>query len=190
MTNTGHKALLTTAAFAVAVIVLAATSGRTGATPVRAAEGQVVWGTWALALDSTPFGIPGGFLPGVFTFHRDGTFTGTDGGDIGSVPFATTDTAQQGVWVQTGGQIHGTSLFLRTDQTSGEIEGWHRVRFALQLSTDGDQLSGVAAEDVLECDPSGPTPFTLLNCPDPIAGTFTLAPFPIPIQFRRLEVIP
>jgi len=188
--NSRSKALLTAAAFAVAGIVLAAASDRTGGRAVGQAQAHVVWGTWALALDSTPFGIPGGFLPGVFTFHRDGTLTGTDGGDIGSLPFTTTDTAQQGVWVQMGGQIRGTSLFLRKDETSGEIEGWHRVRFTLQLSADGDQLSGVAAEDVLECDPSGPTPFKLLNCPDPITGTFALSPFPIPIQFRRLGVIP
>lgn len=187
MGNTRSRAFIISAAFAVAVTVLAATSDRMAASARN--EGKVVWGTWVLALDATPFGIPGGTLPGLFTFHRDGTFTGTDGGDLGSFPFTTTDTAQQGVWVRTGGQIKGISLFLRKDETTGDLEGWHRARFTLQLSGDGDRLSGVAEEDVLACSPSGPTPFKLLNCPDPVTGTFTLSPFPIPIEFRRLRVV-
>jgi hypothetical protein len=178
------------AAFGVAVIVLAATSDRPAASPAGNRAGKVVWGTWVLALDSAPFGIPGGFLAGLFTIHRDGTFTTTDGGDLGSFPFTTTDTAQQGVWVQRGRRIQGTSLFLRQDEITGQVEGWHRVRFTHELSGDGDQLSGVAEEDVLACDPSGPTPFKLLNCPDPITGTFSLSPFPIPIQFKRLRLVP
>ena len=108
--------------------------------------------------------------PGLFTFHRNGTFSGTDGGDLGSYPFTTTHTAQQGVWVQAGGQVRGTSLFLRKDESTGQLEGWHRARFTLQLCGDGDRLSGFAEEEVLACDPTGPTPFTLFNCPDPIAG--------------------
>lgn len=187
MKNIRSRALILSAACAAALTVLAATPDRTAASPA-AAGGRVVWGTWVLALDATPFGIPGGFLPGLFTFHRDGTFTGTDGGDLGSVPFTTTDTAQQGVWVQRGGQIHGTSLFLRSDEITGEIEGWHRARFTLHLSADHDQMFGMAEEDVLAC-PAGPTPFKLLNCPDPIASAFALSPFPIPIQFTRLQVV-
>lgn len=189
MTNTAGRALLISAAIMGAVMVGGVTSVGTAANPAAADNGHTVWGTWALALDSTPFGIPGGFLPGVVMFHRDGTFTSTDGGDIGSFPFATTDTAQQGVWVQTGGQIQGTSLFLRKDETTGQLEGWHRARFTLQL-TGADRLSGFGAEDVLECDPAGPTPFKLLNCPNPITGTFSLSPFPLPIQYTRLRVVP
>jgi hypothetical protein len=184
------RSLMISAVLAVAVIVLTATPDRMAASQAGAGNTKVVWGTWALALDSTPFGIPGGFLPGLFTVHRDGTCTGTDGGDLGSFPFTTTDTAQQGVWVQTGRQVRGTSLFLRKDETTGELEGWHRVRFELQVSADGDRLTGLAAEEVLACDPAGPTPFRLLNCPDPIAGMFSPSPFPIPIAFRRLRVVP
>ncbi|HXW07831.1 MAG TPA: hypothetical protein VD833_21555 [Vicinamibacterales bacterium] len=190
MDSTRSQVLVTSAVVAVAVVVLTMWSDRTAASPAEASRGQLVWGTWVLALDATPFGIPGGFLPGVFTFHRDGTFTGTDGGDLGSFPFTTTDTAQHGVWVQAGGQIRGTSLFLRKDEATGQLEGWHRGRFTLQLSGAGDLLSGFAEEEVLACDPTGPTPFTLLNCPDPITGMFSPSPFPIPIQFRRLRIVP
>jgi hypothetical protein len=190
--RTRRKALLISAAFTAAVIVLAATANRTAAGPHGAAassSGQVVWGTWAIAVDATPFGIPGGFLPGLTTFHQDGTLIATDGCDIGSFPFSTTDTTQQGVWVRRGEQILATTLFLRKDETTGEIEGWHRIRFTLQFGADGDHLFGLADEDVLECDPGGPTPFKLFNCPDPVTGVYTLSPFAIPIQLTRLRVV-
>jgi hypothetical protein len=170
---------------AAATVLLAAGSYWTG-TGVPA-PGETIWGTWYLAVDSTPFGIPGGTLPALLSIHQDGTLTITDAGDLGSSPFTTTDTAQQGIWVQTGNQtFETTTLFLRKDEVSGELEGWHRVRATLQFGTDRDHLAGFAEEEVLACDPAGPTPFKLLNCPNPITSVFPPAPFPIPIELTRL----
>jgi hypothetical protein len=56
------RSLMISAVLAVAVIVLTATPDRMAASQAGAGNTKVVWGTWALALDSTPFGIPGGFL--------------------------------------------------------------------------------------------------------------------------------
>lgn len=149
------------------------------------------WGTWVIAVATDPFGIPGGTLPGVLTIHRDGTMIVSDGGDLGSFPFMSTDTPQQGVWIQNGPRsLEAVSLFLRKDEVSGEIEGWHRVRFTLRFGADNDHLVGEAREEVLTCDPAGPTPFRLFNCADPTTSAFDPAPFAIPVQLTRLGVRP
>jgi hypothetical protein len=159
--------------------------------PVSAAQNQgtTPWDVWALAVETDPFGIPGGTLPGLVTIHRDGTLMISDGGDIGAFPFATTDTPQHGVWIQNGPRsIEAVSLFLRKDEVTGEIEGWHRVRLTLGFGADNDHLVGEAREEVLVCNPAEPTDFRLFNCPDPTVGAFEPAPFAIPVRLTRLRV--
>ena len=189
MGATSAKTLVTAATFVVVgVALIAGLRSTTTAQNQGHNQGHVFWGTWVLALDSTPFGIPGGTLPGVMTIHQDGTLSIADGGDIGSFPLTTTDIAQRGVWTRTGQTIKGVTLWLRKDEVSGEIEGWHRGRFSLWFDGDNDHLAGVAEEDVLACNPTEPTPFKLLNCPDPTTTAFALAPFQIPIHLTRLRM--
>ena len=179
--------------FCFAIIALAGFMGCGG--PYSAAsdppgQGAELWGTWYLALDTTPFGIPGGTLPALFTFHRDGTWLSSDGGDLASNPFTTLDTAQHGAWVDAGnGTFVATSLFLQKDTISGDLTSWHRVRIALQfVGNDFDQMKADVTEQVLPCDASGPTPFLLFNCPNPITTEFPPAPVPdVPASLTRLR---
>lgn len=145
-------------------------------------------GTWYLALDLSAVGLPpGSTLPAVAAFHRDGIFNISDPGDLSSVPFLELDTTQYGSWYRTeDGTYHATSLFLRKAD-NGELEGWHRVRFTLQLEKRSNRLVGVVTEEVLACPATGPGPFALFNCPDPITGEFTAIPTEIPISGRRLR---
>lgn len=187
MTNTRKKSVLFSTVLAAALIVLSAGSFPSAAGAQT--DGRTIWGTWVITLDTAVFGFPGGTFRGVLTFHRDGTLSITDAGDLASIPFTTSDTAQQGVWVQTGQQtLRATTLFLRKDEVTGDVEGWHRVRFAFQFGSDGDHLAGFGYEELLACDPSGPTPLKLLNCPDPTTSDFEPAPFAIPITLTRLRV--
>lgn len=183
--NTRKKSVLIPTVFAAALIVLSWGSFRTASGAQT--DGRTIWGTWVITLDTTVFGFPGGTFRGVATFHQDGTLSITDAGDLASIPFTTSDTAQQGVWVQTGQQtLRATTLFLRKDEVTGDVEGWHRVRFVFQFGSDGDHLAGFGYEEVLACDP-GPTPFELLNCPDPTTSDFEPAPFAIPMTLARLR---
>jgi hypothetical protein len=186
VTNSRKRTFLASTALAAAMMFLAGSDP--GAASAQG-NGRVFWGTWVITLDTGVFGFPGGTFRGLATVHRDGTLMLTDGGDLASFPFSTSDTTQQGVWVQTGPQtLRSTTLFLRKDEASGEIEGWHRVRITAQFGSDGDHMMGFAYEEVLACDPSGPTPVKLLNCPDPTTSDFEPAPFAIPITLTRLEV--
>lgn len=185
MSSRRKKALCSAIVLAVAAIVLVAATYRKPAS--AQSEGKAVWGTWVLSMDTGIFGIPDGVFWGLVTVHRDGTVTIVDGGDLGSAPFTTTDTAQVGAWVRVGRQtFKATTLFLRKDESTGEAEGWHRVRFTIEFAEDQDHLIGFADEETLACN-SGPTPFRLLNCPDPLTSAFTPAPFPIPIRLTRLR---
>lgn len=190
MMKTRTKALRTLYSGALLALAVLIVSGGQGSLVEAQTEGRTLWGTWYVAVDSTPFGIPGGVLPAVMTIHRDGTLTVTDAGDLGPFPFASTDTTQQGTWTQTGHQsFQLTTLFLRKDAVSGELEGWHRIITTLELAEDADHLVGFADEEVLPCDPAGPTPFKLLNCPNPITTAFSPSPFPIPLEMFRLRVV-
>ena len=150
-------------------------------------QGAVLVGTWYLALDTTPFGIPGATFPALFTFHRDGTFISSDGGDLGPLPFTTLDTSQHGAWVRAGDlTFEATSLFLQKDNISGQLASWHRVHFSLQFGEDFDHINADVTEQILPCNP-GPTPFMLFNCPNPITSTFPPFPFHIPAKLTRLR---
>jgi hypothetical protein len=175
------------AALLASAIIVATVSHGSMASPQE--EGATISGTWVIAVATDPFGIPGGTLPGMATIHRDGTLIGSDAGDVGSSPFTITDTPQHGSWIRTGPQsFEMVTLFLRKDEISGEIEGWHRIRFALRFEGDHDHMIGQATEEVLPCEPADPTPFRLFNCADPTTGTFAPAPFAIPIRWTRLQV--
>jgi len=179
------KTLFSSTVLAVAAIVLVAGAHQTPAS--AQSQGRAIKGTWVLSMDTGVFGIPGGVFWGLVIFHQDGTVTIVDGGDLGSAPFDTTDTAQRGAWAQVGRQtFKATTLFLRKDESTGEAEGWHRGRFTLEFDGDGEHLIGFVDEETLACDP-GPTPFRLLNCPDPLTSVFTPSPFPIPIKLTRLR---
>lgn len=183
--NPRKKVLLTLLVLAMMMILWTTGSYRTVAAQN---DGKVFWGTWAMAMDTGIFGIPDGVFPAVWTIHRDGTLIVTDGGDLGSVPFTTADTAQQGVWVQVSQQTFmSTTLSLQKNEMTGQAEGWHRGRFNVQFAEDSDHLVGFVEDEFLPCNP-GPTFAKLLNCPDPITSAYQPAPFPIPIKLTRLRV--
>lgn len=149
---------------------------------------QDVRGTWYLALDAEPFGLPpGANLPGLATFHSDKTFLIVDGGDFGGLPFDTRHTAQFGSWRQKGDGVEAVSLFLQGDAITDEVRSWQKVH--LMLHSEGrDRLVGTANVFDLPCD--GPAPFPVFGCPNPIASAadfVALPPFDIPIELERLR---
>lgn len=144
-------------------------------------------GSWYLALDAEPFGLaPGTSLPGLATFHEDGTYTFVDGGDFGGAPFPARDTAQIGSWRQTGREIHGVSLFLQADAATGAVQTWVKVVLTATRE-DRDMMTGTV--DILGLPCNQPAPFPVFGCPDPIAfaGSFAIIPpSQVPIKFTRL----
>lgn len=149
-------------------------------------------GSWYLALDSQPFGLPPGFpLSGLAVFNSDGTFQVLDAGDFGQATFTNTQhSAQYGAWRYTGfNSAVGTTLFLEADLSSGEVLRWNKVEFTLQRSADRDVVEGTVNVSVLECANLLPLP-TPLTCPDPTdpANVFTsLPPVDDPVTFKRLR---
>lgn len=145
-------------------------------------------GTWYLALDAEPFGLPpGANLPGMATFHRDKTFLIEDGGDFGGLPFETQDSAQIGSWRKTGGGVEAVSLFLQGDALNGEVQGWQKVHLLLEFNGKG-KLVGTVNVFTLACDEA--MPFPVFGCPDPIesASEFeALPPFDVPVRLSRLR---
>lgn len=155
-------------------------------------NGAVLWGTWYLALDTTPFGIPGGTLPTLASFHRDGTYNLSDGGDFSGAPFGTLNSPQYGSWVAArGGGFEATSLFLEADGATGVVLNITKVHLTLWFdSNDHDSLSGVANVEVVPCAAPGPPPDSMtLNCPNPVTTAgLPGGPPDIPIQLTRLRV--
>ncbi len=153
-----------------------------GASPVN--------GTWYLALDAEPFGLPPGTnLPGTMIIDQNGSVEIIDGGDFGGAPFPTRDTAQHGAWRWRHRTIEAVTLFLQADAISGDVLAWQRVEFS--LTPDGtDRMTGTVNVFALPCDL--PAPFPVFGCPNPIAaaGSFVaLPPFDIPILLERLKPI-
>ena len=144
-------------------------------------------GTWYLALDAEPFGLPEGMsLAGLASFHKNKSFTVIDGGDFGGAPFETVHTAQMGSWRRRNGKIEAVSLFIQADGKTGAVQSWQKVHFVLEPAGP-NRLVGSVNVFELTCD--GPAPFPVFGCPDPIASAadFTpLPPFDIPITLRRL----
>jgi hypothetical protein len=155
---------------------------------------RVDWmtGTWYLALDSEPFGLPPGFpLSGLAVFNRDGTLQILDAGDFGQATFTNTQNSVQfGAWRKVRkNQVIGTTLFLEADLATGEVLRWNKVRIVLARDVSSDVVAGTVNVSVLECSNLLPLP-TALSCPDPTdpSNAFTdLPPADIPVTFTRLH---
>lgn len=144
-------------------------------------------GTWSLALDAGPFGIPGFALTGLATFHRDGTVIFADAGDFGSL--GTLDTNQFGVWVRTENGVSARLLSLSASPDTGEPMRWGRANFLLTRGENHDHMVGIANVDVLNCEPVPPLPGAI-TCPDPVVRGdefVPIPPFDIPLEFHRLS---
>ncbi|HZD51712.1 MAG TPA: hypothetical protein VE175_01575 [Woeseiaceae bacterium] len=147
------------------------------------------WGTWFLALDAAPYGLPEGLvLPGLMTLHSDRTVLLSDGGDFGGMPLNARDSSQFGSWRYTKGHhIKVVTLFLQADLV-GDVRSWFRVQFKLRQK-NSNTLVGTVNVYQLACDL--PAPFAAFSCPDPIeaADDFVRAegPVNVPITFRRLR---
>ncbi len=146
------------------------------------------FGTWYVALDAGPFGLPPGLsLPGIMSIHLDRTAVLVDGGDFGGLPFATRDSAQLGSWRFTRNGIRVVMLFLQADAATGDVLGWQRVHLSLR-HRGRDTLVGDVNVFELKCE--GPAPFPIFNCADPIenADRFEPASPPdVPVTLRRLS---
>jgi hypothetical protein len=154
---------------------------------VNAEEGDRPTGTWYLAMETGPFGLPGFTFAGLAIFNRDNTFLIEDGGDFGGLPFGTVDGVQFGSWRRTGGYVEAVSLFLRGDAITGAVQSWQKAHLVL-LFDGPDRLVGTANVFELPCDL--PAPFPVLGCPDPIASAtdfVAVPPFDIPIVLKRLK---
>jgi hypothetical protein len=146
-----------------------------------------VQGTWYLALDAEPFGLPPGTnLPGLAQFHTDHTMTLLDAGDLAAVPFPTRDTTQMGNWSTRRGQVLTMTLFLQVDGATNQALGWNMVQ--LQLGRPhGNVMEGVVNVSFLACDPN--TPFAVFFCPSPVEFLHEFEPLPpadIPVSLTRL----
>ena len=145
-------------------------------------------GTWSLALDAGPFGIPGFALHGIASFHRDRTLMIVDAGDFGSL--GTRDTAQLGAWKRTDDGILARTLMLSAAPDTGEPMYWQRVTFSLTRGVSGDHMVGTINVEVLACTPVQPLPGAL-TCPDPVTGADGFAatpPLDVPVEFHRHRV--
>ena len=149
--------------------------------------GALISSTWYLELDTAPFGIPGGTVPGLVSFHRDGTLNISDGGDFGGPPISTLNSPQYGSWVRAGKRsFEATSLFIEAD-LAGVVTNFQNVHLTLEF--DGDHfnsLSGFVDVEVVPCDPAEPTPFQTFNCPNPISTPGIPVAFDVPVQLTRL----
>jgi hypothetical protein len=158
----------------------------------RRASGYWAVGTWYLALDSEPFGLPPGLpLSGLAQFDSDGNFRTLDAGDFGQATFTNTQHSQQfGVWRRDErGRVVGTSLFLEADLFTGEVLRWNKVQFVVRRTGEDSLLTGHATVSVLECVNALPIP-TSLTCPDPISASddfVLIPPIEIPVTFSRLN---
>ena len=155
-------------------------------------RGHWIVGTWYLALDTVPFGLPPGFpLNGLAIFNSDGTFQFQDGGDFGQATFLNTQhTTQFGAWrraVRRGAV--GAALFFEADLPTGEVLRWLKTDIKLHRTRDRDVVTGIVNVSRLDCPNMLPLP-TPLTCPDPIksAGDFVVVPpTEVPITLRRLK---
>ncbi|MEO1203485.1 MAG: hypothetical protein AAFX10_12305 [Pseudomonadota bacterium] len=171
------------AALLLAVVALLATFN------AHAGKGfRPVAGTYYLALDAEPFGLPPGLaLPGLLTLHADRTAIVVDGGDFGGLPFDARDSAQLGSWRYTREGISVVLLFLQADGATGDVRSWQRVHIALKRHGDRG-LAGTVNVFQLPC--QGPAPFPIFNCPDPIerAADFVRnSPPDVAVTLRRLS---
>ena len=157
-------------------------------------EGTGNWlvGTWSLALDSVPFGLPPGFpLRGLAIFNRDGIYQFQDAGDFGQASFLNTqNSTQYGAWSRGAhGTVIATALSLEADLATGELLRWAKVALVLEKSDERDVVTGTVTVSILECDNLLPLP-TALSCPDPIdsADDFVIVPpTEIPLTLKRLR---
>lgn len=179
------------AGLALAVSLLLPVVANAGASQ-GVSRGTWIVGTWYLALDSQPFGLPPGFpLSGMAIFNQDGSYEFEDGGDFGQATFLNTrNLTQFGAWRVNGrGQIKGTALSLEADLSTGEVLRWARVEVTLERTDDRNVVTGSINVSTLECANMLPVP-TPLTCPDPIesAGDFVPAPpNDVPLTLRRLR---
>ena len=155
-------------------------------------DGNWIVGTWYLALDTEPFGLPPGFpLSGLAIFNRDGTYQWLDANDFGQATALNTQHSQQfGSWkINRHGTVVATSLFLSADLPTGELISWEKVNMTLKRTRGRNVVRGRVNLSILECQNMLPIP-TPLTCPDPIAsaGDFVAAPpADIEITFKRLR---
>ena len=144
-------------------------------------------GTYYLALDAAPFGLPPGLsLPGIMTLHADRTAIVVDGGDFGGLPFNTRDSAQLGSWRPTFTGMEVVLLFLQADAATADVLSWQRVHITLK-HRGRETLIGKVNVFQLAC--AGPAPFPVFNCPDPIESAADFVPNSppdVPVTLRRL----
>ena len=162
------------------------------ATAVSASERTAadrITGTWYIALNVEPFGLPAGTkMPGLAVFNRDGTVQFVDGGDFGGLPFTTRDLPQTGSWTPRPGGAEAVLLSLQADDITGEVLSWQKLH--LRLFVDGrNRLLAIGQASTLACDQ--PAPFPIFGCPDPIASADDFVPvnsFDLEVELTRLLV--
>jgi hypothetical protein len=131
-----------------------------------------VAGTWVFV---TAMG-PGMTLPGMATFHEDGTVVYTDATMFGASPIPFKVAPFQGVWQMTGkNRFGGTSIGLLFDPATGMVVGFGRARSALRFDGSPSRVVGTLYLEMASC----PTPVT---CPDPTDPEVTWYPLGDPVN--------
>ena len=164
----------------------------------RSNSAKRIVGNWYLALDAGAFdpGLSGTFLSGLAQFHSDKTFMLSDAGDFGADSFLRTlASPQYGSWRYAWDAnlrkriISGTTIILEAHKTSGEMLGWNKVHFKLQVIT-ANRVEGTINAFFLPCAEAPPFP-TPLTCPDPVEHAADFAPASppdVPVTLSRIKV--
>jgi hypothetical protein len=111
-------------------------------------------------------GVQGFAPPTVLIFHADGTWTGVDAGDFGTLA-QSYETAQHGTWQRTGARtIVAVGLILRFYPSTGQLTQVASPRLEIAYDDDFNELEATAiTERHWFC-------YSPVSCPDP----FTDAP--------------
>jgi hypothetical protein len=145
-------------------------------------------GTWYFA---TGLG-PGMAVPGLVSFHDDGTLSYVDGLIYSGLPqmgMPLKLTSYSGVWRVTGlDKFGGTSIALMFDPSTGAMTGFMRARSALRFDRDTGQVVGRIYVETSMC--ASP-----VVCPDPTDASLAWTPFgdPVngfPVTLSRMARVP
>lgn len=152
------KSILTVRRFAAMVAAAALLAAASASSAIVRAQsgGFNLPGTWFMQLPSG--------LSGFYTYHQDGTMTGTVTSTFGAPPQPpgplSTHSADHGTWRQVGGGFEGVIFRILFDGVTGHPTSIIRIRTWFGFSPHRDRTTGVFLVDQWFC----PDAF---SCPDP-----------------------
>jgi hypothetical protein len=133
---------------------------------------------------------PGATLPGLVTYHDDGTAVYSDAIMFGGIPQVPMKiTPFHAVWQVTGrNRFGGTALGLIFDPVTNAMIGFARARSNLRFDTDLNHIVGTIFGEMVLCS-------TTFTCPDPTDPSLVWTPTADPVHgmsvsLSRLSRVP